>query len=146
MKNLLIAKLILFNLFIFSNFANAFPLFTDDDKPGAIKGVIVDNATGQAMEFANIAIYTKADSMLVTGGITKNNGEFEIRGMPLGEYYLEAHFIGFEKSKVTNIVIDKESPVFNSGSIKLSPSAIILEVLMWLPIKLRLNTNSIKKW
>jgi len=124
MKNLLIAKLILFNLFIFSNFANAFPLFTDDDKPGAIKGVIVDNATGQAMEYANIAIYTKADSMLVTGGITKNNGEFEIRGMPLGEYYLEAHFIGFEKSKVTNIVIDKESPVFNSGSIKLSPSAI----------------------
>jgi outer membrane receptor protein involved in Fe transport len=124
MKNLLIAKLILINLFIFSNFANAFPFFTDDDKPGAIKGVIVDNATGQAMEFANIAIYTKADSMLVTGGITKNNGEFEIRGMPLGEYYLEAHFIGFEKSKVTNIVIDKESPVFNSGSIKLSPSAI----------------------
>ncbi|MDO8953155.1 MAG: outer membrane beta-barrel family protein [Draconibacterium sp.] len=124
MKNLLIAKLILFNLFIFGNVANAFPVYTDDNKPGAIKGVIVDKATGQAMEYANIAIYNKADSMLVTGGITKNNGEFEISGMPLGEYYLEAHFIGFVKSKVTNIVIDKENPLFNSGSIKLSPSAI----------------------
>ena len=124
MKNLLKAKLILFNLFIFINVVNAFPVYSDDDKPGAIRGVIVDKATGQAMEYANIAIYNKADSMLVTGGITKENGEFEIRGMPLGEYYLEAHFIGFEKSKVTNIVIDKESPLFNSGSIKLSPSAI----------------------
>ena len=124
MKNLLIAKLILFNILIFSNIANGVPVLADDDKSGIIKGVIVDNATGQAMEYANIAIYNRADSSLVTGGITKNNGEFEIRGMPMGEYYLEAHFIGFEKSKVTNIVIDKESPLFNSGSIKLSPSAI----------------------
>jgi outer membrane receptor protein involved in Fe transport len=126
MKNLLIAKLILFNLFIFSNVANAFPVYADDDKPGAIKGVIVDNATGQAMEYANIAVYDKADSTLVTGGITANNGEFEIKGMPLGKYYLEAHFIGFEKSKVDDIVIDKESPLFNSGKIILSPSAIEL--------------------
>lgn len=119
-----------FNLLILVNFlfinsnVSGIETFADDDKPGTIKGVIVDNATGQAMEYANIAIYNKEDSTLVTGGITGNNGEFEIKGMPLGEYYLEAHFIGFEKSKVNEIVLDRESPAFNSGSIKLSPSAI----------------------
>ncbi|HSO86458.1 MAG TPA: TonB-dependent receptor [Draconibacterium sp.] len=124
MKKLLIAKLIVFNLLIFSKITNGLPVMNDDNKPGIIKGIIVDNTTGQAMEYANIAIYNKEDSTLVTGGITRNNGEFEIRGMPLGKYYLEAHFIGFEKSKVDEIVLDKESPAFNLGSIKLSPSAI----------------------
>lgn len=118
--NLLI---LVYFLFINSN-VSGIEIFADDDKPGTIKGVIVDNATGQAMEYANIAIYNKEDSTLVTGGITGNNGQFEIKGMPLGEYYLEAHFIGFEKSKVNEIVLDRESPAFNSGNIKLSPSAI----------------------
>ncbi len=124
MKKLLIAKLILFKILIFSNIASGVTVFADDDKPGTIKGIIVDNATGQAMEYANIAVYNKEDSTLVTGGITGTDGQFEIKGMPLGEYYLEAHFIGFEKSKVAEIVLDTESPAFNSGSIKLSPSAV----------------------
>ena len=124
MKNLTGLVLILFNLLFLSNISGGHIFFTDDDKRGAIRGIIIDRATGQAMEYANVAIYNKADSSLVTGGITKNNGEFEITVMAPGEYFLEAHFIGFEKSKITDIVIDKESPIFNSGSIKLSPSAI----------------------
>ena len=116
--------LVLVHLLLTYSYVSGSEYFADDDKPGTIKGVIVDNTTGQAMEYANIAIYNKEDSTLVTGGITGNNGTFEIKGMPLGEYYLEAHFIGFEKTKVDEIVLDRESPVFNSGSINLSPSAI----------------------
>ncbi len=124
MKNLLQTILILFNLIYFSSIAGSHPVYSDDNKRGAIKGVIIDQANGQAMEYANIAVYNKFDSTLVTGGITGNKGEFEIKGVPLGEYYLEAHFIGFEKSKISVIILDKESPLFNSGNIKLSPSAI----------------------
>jgi len=124
MKNLIRTLLIFFNVLYLGNISESTPKFNDDDKRGAIRGVIIDKATGQAMEYANIAVYSKADSSLVTGGITGNSGEFEITGMAPGEYFLEANFIGFEKSKVTDIVIDNSNRLFNSGSIKLSPSAI----------------------
>jgi outer membrane receptor protein involved in Fe transport len=101
--------------------------YADDDKPGTIKGEIIEASTGQALEYANVAIYNQTDSSLITGGITNGKGEFEIKGMQMGEYYLEAQFIGFEKSKLDDIVLDKENPSFNSGKIKLSPSAIALE-------------------
>ncbi len=99
-------------------------LFEDiaDENSGVIKGVIIDQATGQPMEYANVAIYTMPDSMLFTGGITNFNGEFEIKGLQFGDYYLEANFIGFEKSKTTNVSLSKENRIHETGEIKLSPS------------------------
>ncbi len=99
---------------------------TDDDKPGTIKGKIVDETSQTPMEYANIAVYSHDDSSLVSGGITNEKGEFEIRGITLGEYYIEANFIGFDKEKVENIVLDKNNPSFETGEIKLSPSAVEL--------------------
>ncbi len=123
----------LFGLFIliahFSYLGHASPvkpstLNIDDDRPGLIKGIVVDQTTGHPMEFANIAIYNTDDSSLVTGGITNEKGEFEIKGLTLGDYYLEANFIGFTKSEVKNIKLNNENPSFNSGNIKLSASAV----------------------
>lgn len=97
-----------------------------DDKLGKIKGIIIDNATNKPMEYANIAVYDKTDSLLVSGGITNINGEFEIRNITYGDYYIEANFIGFEKTIVVDITLDKSAPLFNSGNIKLSPAALAL--------------------
>jgi outer membrane receptor protein involved in Fe transport len=76
------------------------------------------------MEYANIAIYNLVDSSLVTGGITNGKGEFEIRGISFGDYYLEAKFIGFDKSAIKEINISRENPTFNSGNIVLKPSTL----------------------
>ena len=51
-------------------------IYADDDKPGIITGVIIDVLSQQPMEYANIAIYNKTDSTLVTGGITDEKGQF----------------------------------------------------------------------
>ncbi len=96
--------------------------YSDDDKPGIIKGIVIDVQTDQPMEYANIAVYDSEDSALVTGGITRENGKFEITGMAYGDYYIEAKFIGFDKSKVDDINLDKENPVYDSGNIMLKPS------------------------
>ncbi len=93
-----------------------------DDKTGVIKGIIVDNATEQPMEYANVAVYNSADSSLVTGGITNANGTFEITGLDYGKYYLEANFIGFDKIEINNINLDREDKVFETGKIELSPA------------------------
>ena len=102
------------------------PSTVDYDKPGVIKGVIVDEETNKPMEYANVAVYDKKDSTLVSGGITDKNGSFEITGMTYGEYYLEANFIGFEKTAVRDIVLNKTNPSYNSGKIDLKPSAVEL--------------------
>ncbi len=99
-------------------------LITDDadDKSGIIKGKVVDNATGQPMEYANIAVYTAADSALVTGGITNSKGEFEITGLDYGKYYMEANFIGFDKIEINNISLSRDNNVFETDKIELSPA------------------------
>ncbi len=99
----------------------------DDSKAARITGIVLDEASGTFMEFANIAVYSQADSSLVSGGITNEKGYFEIAGIDYGEYYLEANFIGFGKAKVEDIAITREEPVLDVGRIELRPSSVELE-------------------
>ncbi len=98
----------------------------DDSKTARITGIVLDETSGSHMEFANIAVYSKADSSLVTGGITNENGRFEITGVDYGEYYLEANFIGFGKASVKDVTITSEAPVIDIGRIELRPSTFEL--------------------
>lgn len=91
-------------------------------KNGKIKGKIVDAVSKSPMEYANISIYRKEDSKLVTGGIASETGTFEIGQLPLGDYYVEANFIGFEKTKVDNVKIAPHSTTVDMGTIELEVS------------------------
>lgn len=91
-------------------------------KNGKIKGKIVDADSKTPMEYANISIYRKEDSKLVTGGIASETGTFEIGQLPMGDYYVEANFIGFEKTKVDNVKIVPHSTTIDMGTIELEVS------------------------
>lgn len=99
----------------------------DDNEKGKISGIVVDNKSETPMEFANIAIYNRTDSSLITGGITNANGQFEIPNIAYGDYFLEANFIGFEKSTVEPITLNRQNRISNVGEIILSPSAVSLD-------------------
>jgi len=87
-----------------------------------IKGIIVDATTRQAMEYANVSVYNAKDSTLVTGGITNNKGEFSVGPFNPGIYYLDANFIGFNKTRIKNIKIDAGKSEIDVGTIDLKPS------------------------
>jgi len=123
MKHLFLLVLISF-LTVHSAFANPESDGADDDKPGTVKGVIIDDATEAPMEYANVAIYNASDSTLVTGGITNAKGEFKISGLTNGNYYLVAHFIGFEKFKIPNIELNSANRVLDVGKVELSPATL----------------------
>lgn len=128
--NKLIRMILLFTIAIASpQFALAMVFYTDDDKPGIIKGKIENKETGESMEFVSIAVFDKLDSTLISGGSTNDSGEFEIKGMTLGEYYLVANFVGFNRTKITDIVIDEKSPLVELGSIDLDPTTVELGVI-----------------
>jgi outer membrane receptor protein involved in Fe transport len=98
-------------------------------RSGRIKGTIIDSETSQPMEYANIAIFNKRDSSLVTGGITNQNGQFDIGGLGYGEYYAEAIFIGYEKTSMPAIRILPTSQVIDLGRVTLSGSTMQLEAV-----------------
>jgi len=99
--------------------AKANPSVSIPAKNGKIKGKIIDAETKEAMEYANVAVYSQKDSKLVTGGITAANGSFEIDELPFGEYYVQANFIGFGTTKINDLKITPNSSTIDMGTIAL---------------------------
>jgi outer membrane receptor protein involved in Fe transport len=91
-------------------------------KDGKISGKIIDTETNTPMEYANISIFRKQDSKLITGSISNATGSFVIADLPLGLYYVEASFIGFEKTTIADIKIVPNATSVDMGIIKLSAS------------------------
>jgi outer membrane receptor protein involved in Fe transport len=91
-------------------------------KNGKVTGKVIDSETNSPMEYANIIIYNKTDSKMVTGSISNATGTFVIADLPFGTYYVEASFIGFEKTVINDIKIAPNSATVNIGNINLSVS------------------------
>ncbi len=126
MKNLMILLLLLLSAAgtVFSQVPPAAPAggMSAVQKNGKIKGKIIDAESKIPMEYANIAIYRINDSKLVTGGIANAEGVFEISDLPMGAYYVEANFIGFEKTKVSDVKIIPHATTVDMGTIELEVS------------------------
>lgn len=100
-------------------------------RSGRIRGTIIDAGSSQPMEYANVAIYNKADSSLVTGGITNSQGEFEIGGLSYGQYYVEANFIGYEKKGFPEVRLVPARNTIDVGKMELSPPLWRSEAWKW---------------
>ena len=61
---------------------------------GGVSGQLLDEATGEPIGFANVAVYSGADS-LIAGGTTDLDGRFELTGIPYGRYRVEMSFLGY---------------------------------------------------
>lgn len=91
-------------------------------KNGKVTGKVIDSETNTPMEYANVTIFSKADSKMITGSISNANGSFVIQNIPFGTYYIEASFIGFEKTVIDNVKITANSATSNVGNINLAAS------------------------
>ena len=98
-------------------------LLKNPSEKAIIKGKIIDKSSNQAMEYANVSVYSAKDSSLITGGITNADGEFSIGNINNGFFYVEANFIGFRKTRINNIEVTQGSRQINLGTIQLEPSS-----------------------
>ena len=97
-------------------------------KIGKISGKVVEQATGQVVEYANVAILKTTDSSMVDGTITSPNGTFTIENVAPGKYILQVSFIGYETYKhPTNIQVTQDKPTVNVGKIALKSNATMLQ-------------------
>jgi len=62
---------------------------------GRVDGTVADSASGKSLPGATIAIWSAADSMLVTGAIAERDGGFAVTGLMPGEYYVKITYVGY---------------------------------------------------
>ena len=118
-------------IFIFSS-ANIYGQGPSDassipTKEKKIKGKVVDGSSGLPLEFASVSIYQVKDSLLVSGGITEIEGDFEFGVKADGALYAIIEFIGYESFKVEDFTFPKGENIYNLGAISILPGGVALD-------------------
>ena len=95
---------------------------------GEVLGTVVDTADKAPVARASITIRNKADSSLVTGGYSGQDGAFRVQGLRPGAYYLRAVSIGFKPKNYT-FAVTEAAPRVNMGSVALTRVAVNLQAV-----------------
>ncbi len=88
-------------------------------KTGILSGRVMDSDAKVAVEYATILAYRAKDNKMISGTITDAAGNFIIKSLPFGKYYLIIKFIGYDKQRMDNIFIKPDKPRVNIGEIYL---------------------------
>jgi hypothetical protein len=72
----------------------------DAPKIGVVYGTVVDSASGLPVPYASVYVISQRGGTIVTGGITKETGEFHITEIPLGRYMIIVEYIGYTKKEL----------------------------------------------
>ena len=98
--NKIINILLLFGVVFFSNGQTSNKAFQKQN----FKGLVVDIETGQPLEYATISLTNLNRPEIIQGGITNNEGYFNIEVWP-GKYILTIEYISFKKYIQKNLII-----------------------------------------
>jgi len=90
-----------------------------------ISGTVIENETGQPLEYATFVLQDADDPQNVTGGITDLKGKFRIKTVP-GRYIARIEYISF---KTLELPAQTYNTSTNLGSLKLSADVAQLEAV-----------------
>ena len=79
---------------------------------GSVSGKVSALSSKLPIEFVNIVLKSAKDSTVVVHEVTDQKGQYNLKNIPLGKYFLQASFIGFD---------DVRTPVFNLEGAKIFP-------------------------
>ncbi len=92
---------------------------------GFIEGILIDGASGNPLSFANISVLSPADSALITGGVTEDDGSFRIPVAP-GVYMVRFDFISYRPEYRNNLRVEANETV-TVETITLASDAEVLQ-------------------
>ncbi|MBC9933357.1 outer membrane beta-barrel family protein [Chitinophaga qingshengii] len=87
---------------------------------GTIYGKLLDAQTGKPVEYASVALL-RPDSSVLTGMLSKPNGDFNFDNLAIGKYILKINFIGYE-AFFKPVQLSPKSTSLDAGNIKLHPN------------------------
>ncbi len=115
------------------------------DSTGIVMGMIQDDASGKALEYATIAVFNPKDTSLINGGITNESGRFAIGNIPYGKVLIRIDFIGYQSLWINDKELEKSKQFLAVGRVKMKPSSAMLEGVEISATKEMIQTNLDKK-
>ena len=86
----------------------------------------MDTLSKKPIEFATVALVKKLTEVIVDGTVIDENGNFELKGIPDGEYFLDFDFLGYETKRSAPVKIINGSKI-KLGKIYLLPETLLLK-------------------
>ena len=86
---------------------------------GEISGRVVDAADQESLAHATVEVRLQADSSLVTGAITDEEGRFHVQELSTGQYFLRVGFVGYVNHTVNDIELSAADPIRSVGTVEL---------------------------
>ncbi len=99
----------------------------ENSRTGRIAGKIVDEATMKPVEFASVMILRPVDSTLVSGALSKEDGQFVIERVPFGNYIIKVQSISYAVYTLAGVTISEEKPFYVVKELKISPANTIVD-------------------
>ncbi|MBR9921504.1 MAG: TonB-dependent receptor [Bacteroidetes bacterium] len=90
----------------------------------SVKGQLTDS-NGEAVMFANVLLYSKADSSLAKAEATNEAGIFKMQGIPAGSYFLKSTYVGLGNLFVEDVTL-QEGGEADLGVLKFTSDAVEL--------------------
>lgn len=90
-----------------------------------VKGRVLDNDSGEALEYATVSLFNAQDSTMVGGTVTDSDGKFTIQASA-GSYYIKVQFMGYS-TKVVKVNVAATAPAVQLGKIFLKQDMELLE-------------------
>ncbi|GEP98956.1 outer membrane beta-barrel family protein [Chitinophaga cymbidii] len=91
------------------------------ESQAALLGKLLDDKTGKPVEYASVALLNP-DSTVLTGMLSKPNGDFDFRQLKPGNYILKIYFIGYQ-THFQAVAVKRTTDV---GNIRLKSAATAL--------------------
>ncbi len=93
-------------------------------KVGKISGKVIDEKSGEPIEYATIGLLLQLDSSVITGTITNEKGLFVMEELPIGRFIVSVEFMGYETQNFPDIRLNpRRSPEVDLGTISLDISS-----------------------
>ena len=89
-----------------------------------IRGLALDES-GERLGFANVLLRQEADSIMVKGAISREDGFFAFENVSAGSYFIELSLIGYNSSFSTSFSFDTEHTI-DIGEIKIGALGRVL--------------------
>ncbi|MVN75113.1 TonB-dependent receptor [Hymenobacter sp. HMF4947] len=89
---------------------------------GAVRGTLLDAATGQPIPFASVVLLHLPDSTLVADAQTTEAGAFGLSALKLGTYVLRANVLGYRPGRRV-LSLSSAAPLAQLGTLRLRSAA-----------------------
>lgn len=98
------------------------------NQQGKIKGQLTDQTTKEAMPAATVVLLNGKDSTVAQTTLTDNKGNFELSGIPFGDYRLFVSFLGY-KSINKPLQVNAEHKEIAMGNIAMETKGVTLNTV-----------------